>query len=62
MKRGIKGGSDPRAPGQPEYRPAFTDPLPAGDVAEQFAEMFRNDEEAIEWRRGEERAEWAARR
>ena len=50
------------APSEAPFRLRVDSPAPVTPLDELFAEMFANDPEAIEWRRAEERAEWAVRR
>lgn len=44
-----RGGDDPNAPSEPEYKLAPPSPLPSVSIAEQFAEMYANDPEAREF-------------
>lgn len=49
-----------KVPLEPEYRgPGLVTPAP--DLTGEVERMFREDQEAIDWRHAEERAEWFGR-
>lgn len=50
-----RGGDDPNAPSEPEYKLAPPSPLPETSIADQFAEMYANDPEAQEFVSAERR-------